>query len=106
MIYSQTPGNLFSLHKLKGNHTFTTQAVTIGNAKDEADPDVKEEGEGEIEPLVDKEVKVSGRADGTDQSMKCIIHFAKVVKLYQQKSRSCFRYRSPNHLVQDCPKDN
>ena len=42
---------------------------------------------------------------GTDQLMEYIIHFAKVVRLYQQKNRSCFWGESSCHLVQDCPKD-
>ena len=40
-----------------------------------------------------------------DQPIEYIVHFAKVVKLYQQKNRSCFGCRSPEHLMQDCPKD-
>ena len=42
---------------------------------------------------------------GTDQPLKYIILFTKAVELYQQKSRSCFGYGSPDHLMQDCPKD-
>ena len=40
MIHSQMPGNLFLSHKLRGNHTFTAQAVTIGNDKAEEDSSV------------------------------------------------------------------
>ena len=39
--YPQTPGNLFPSYKLKGNHTITAQAVTIGNAKGKADSGAK-----------------------------------------------------------------
>ena len=83
VICSKTPGNLFPSWKLKGNHTFITQAATVGNAKGKADSGVKQEGEGETKPLADKEVKVLGGAEGTDQPMENSIHFAKVVKLYQ-----------------------
>ena len=63
------------------------------------------EGEGKMEPSTDKEARALGRVGGTDQPMEYIISFAKVVKLYQQKNRSCFRFRSPDHLMWDCPKD-
>ena len=104
-IHSQTPRNLFPSHKLEGNHTFTTQAVTIWNTEGEADSGAEQEGEGEMESLADKEVKVSGRVEGPDQPMEYIIHFAKAVKLYQQQIRSCFGCGSSNHLRWDCPKD-
>ena len=103
-IHSQTPGNIFPLHKLKGNHTFTTWAVTVENAKGEADSGSKQGGEGETEPLADKEAEASGRAEGTDQSIEYIVCFTKVVEHYQQQTRSCFRCGSPNHLIWDCPK--
>ena len=67
-IHSQTPGNLFPLCKWKGNHTFTIWAATIGNAEGEADSGAKQEGEGEMEPLAHKEVKASGRAEGTESA--------------------------------------
>ena len=57
-IYYQTPGNLFPLCRLKDNCTFTTQAVTVGNAEGEADSGAKQE---ETEASADKEVKASGR---------------------------------------------
>ena len=79
--------------------------MTIGNDEVEADSGVKQEGEGEMEPLADEEGKASGRAGGTDQPMDYIVCFAKAVKLYQQKNRSCFRCGSPDQLIQDCPKD-
>ena len=41
-----------------------------------------------MEPLADEEVKVSGRAERTDQPMEYIICFAKVVKLYQQNTEA------------------
>ena len=37
--------------------------------------------------------------------MEYIVHFAKAVKLYQQKNKNCFGCGSPDHFVQDCPKD-
>ena len=50
-----------------------------------------------MEFLTDEEVKASERADVSDQSMEYIVHFTKAVKLYQLKSRSCFRCWSPEH---------
>ena len=79
--------------------------MTIGNAKAKADSGMKQEGEGEMKPSANEEVKASGRVEGIDQPMEYIVHFAKAVKLYQQKNRSCFGYGSPNHLLWDCPKD-
>ena len=104
-ICSQTQGNLFPSCKLKGSCTFTNYAATVGNAKGKADSGVKQEGEGEMEPLADKEVKASGRVQGTDQPMEYIFHFAKVVELYKQKNRHCLGCWSPDQLMQDCPKD-
>ena len=69
---SQTPGNLFPLHKLKSNHIFTAQAATVGNDEVEADTGAKQEG-GETEPLADKGVQASGRGGGTGWPMECII---------------------------------
>ena len=103
--HSCNHGNLFPSCNLKGNHTFTTTAMTTGNAEGEADSGAKQKGEGEMEPSPDKEVKASGGVEGTYQPMEYIVHFVKVVKLYQQKNRSCFRCSSPKHLVQDCLKD-
>ena len=79
--------------------------MTTGSVEGKADSDVKEEEEGETEPLADKEVEVLGRIEETDQPMEYIICFAKAVELYQQKNRSCFRCRSPDHLMWDCTKD-
>ena len=104
MRCSQAQGNLFPSCRLKGNCTSTSPAVTVGNDEGEADSSAKQEGE-EMEPLADEEVKALGRAGGTDQPMGYIICFAKVVKLYQQKNRSCFGCSCPNHLMWDCPKD-
>ena len=89
------PGNLFPSHKLKGNCTFATQAVTIRNDKDEEDPGVKLEGEGEREPSADEDVEALGEV--TDQSIKNIIHFAKEAELYQKINKNCFGYGSPDH---------
>ena len=85
MTHSQTPGNLFPSHKLKGNCTLTTQAATIENDEGEADSSAKQVGEGEMEPLADEEVKVSGRVGGTDQPMEYIVCLTKAFELYQQK---------------------
>ena len=104
-ICSQTPGNIFPSKKLKGNHTFTTWAVTIESVKGEADSGEKQDKEGEMKLSADKEVKVSARREETDKPMEYIVCFPKVVELYQQKNRSYFGCGSPNHLMWDCPKD-
>ena len=89
-------------------HTFTTQGATIGNKEGERDSSAKQEGEGEMEPSADKEVKASG---GTDQTIEYIIHLI-YYSLHQgiqtiptEKNRSCFGCWSPNYLMWDCPKD-
>ena len=53
MMYSQMPGNLFPSHKLKGNHTVTTQAVAVRNDKAKEDQGMKPEGKREMELSVD-----------------------------------------------------
>ena len=80
MTCSQMPGNLFPFHKLKGNCTHAAQAVTVGNDEVEEDPGVKQEGEGETEPSADEDVEASGRVGETDQCIKYITCFAKVVE--------------------------
>ena len=47
VMHSQLTGNLFPSDKLKGNHTFTAWAMTIGNDEAGKDPAVKPDGEGE-----------------------------------------------------------
>ena len=97
MTCFQTPVNLFPSHKLKGNCTFTAWAVTIGNDEVVEDSSPKQEG-GEMEPSADNDLKASGRAWGTDQSVEYIIDFTKAIELYQKK-RNCFGCGSPDHLV-------
>ena len=58
-----------------------------------------------MEPLADDKVKASGRVEGTDQPMEYIICFAKVVKLYQQKTEVVLGAGVPDHLMWDCLKD-
>ena len=99
------PGNLFPSCKLKGNHTFTAWAATVGNDLAEEDPGVEQEGEEETEPSADEEVEVLGKVKEADQSIKYIAHFIKVVELYQKKKKNSFMCGSPDHFVQDCPKD-
>ena len=94
-MHSQMPGNLFSLYKLKGNHTFTTQAVTIGNDYTEEDPSVKLEGEGEMEPSADENVEASDRVGDTNESDRFIVCFTKAVELYQKKNKNCFGCGEP-----------
>ena len=105
MAHSQTPWNLSHPCKLKGNCTFTAQAVTIRNDDAEEDPGAKLEGEGEMELSADEDVEASGGVEETDQSIEYIICFAKAVELYQKKNKNCFGCGSPDHLVWDCPKD-
>ena len=102
---SQTSGNLFPLHNLKGNCTFTAQAVTIGSNEVDKNSSAKREGDAETTTSAAEEAKTSAREGGIDQCMEYIIHFANAVKLYEQRNRSCFGCRSPYHVMWDCPKD-
>ena len=99
VMHSQMLGNLFPPQKLKGNHTFAAQAVTIGNDVAEEDLDVEQEGKEEMEPSTDQEVEALGKVMEADQFIKYITHFAKLVELYQNKNKNCFRCRSPDHVV-------
>ena len=56
--------------------------MTIGSVEGKADSCVKQEEEGEMEPLADEEVKALGGTGETDQPMEYIIYFAKGLKLY------------------------
>ena len=105
MTCSQMPGNLFPSHKLKGNPTSIAWAVTIRNYEAKENSSVKEEGEGEIDPSADEDVKVSSREEETDQTIEYIVDFGKVVELYQKKNKSCFGCGSPDHLIWNCSKD-
>ena len=71
--HPQKPGNLFPSCKLKGNHAFATQAVTIGNDVAEEDPGVEQEGEEETEHSADQEVEASGKVEEDDQYIEYII---------------------------------
>ena len=84
---SQMSGNLFPSHKLKGNHTFTTQTAITGNDEAEEDSSVKQEGD--MEPSADKDVEASSRVGEMDQTIEYIICFIKVVELYQKKNKNC-----------------
>ena len=42
---------------------------------------------------------------GVDQLVGYIVHFANAVKLYQRKNQNCFGCGSPDHPMEDCPKD-
>ena len=57
VTHSQTSGSLFPSCKLKGNHTFTTWAVTIGSNEVEEDSSVKQGGDGETESSAEEEVE-------------------------------------------------
>ena len=65
--------------------------MTIGSKNVEEDTSVKQGGDGGSESLADKKAETSGRVGGTDQPMKYIIHFTKVVKLYLSR---------PNHSLE------
>ena len=112
-IHSQTPGNVFPncreciplmqaegqlyFHYLSCNHwkwcRWSRLQCEAGRRRRD------------VELLADDEVEVSGGAGGTGELKEYIICFTKTVKLYQQKNRSCFGYRIPDHLMWDCPKD-
>ena len=81
--------------------------MTIGNDEAEEDSSVKQEEEGEMELSAneDEDVEASGGIGETDQPVEYIIHFAKVVELYQKKKRNCFGCGSYDHLIQYCLKD-
>ena len=79
--------------------------MAIGSNEAEENSIAKQEGGGEIASLADEEAKTSGRVAGTTQTVEYIICFGKAGKLYQQKNRSCFGHRSPDHLMRDCLKD-
>ena len=64
------PGNLFSLCKLEGKHTFATQASTVGSDMTEEDPGVKQEGQEETEPSADEEMEVPGKVKEADWSIE------------------------------------
>ena len=59
--------------------------ATIGSVEGETDSGAKQEGE--MESFTDNEVKASGGAEETNQPMEYIVHFTKVVELYQQKKQ-------------------
>ena len=105
IMHFQMPGNLFPSHKLKGNCTFPTWAVTIGNDEVKEDPGVKLEREGEMELSADKYIEVLHGVGETNQSIKYIVHFTKAVEIYQKINKNCFGCGSPDRLIQDCPKD-
>ena len=98
MMSSQMQGNLFPSLKLKGNCTFTNQAVTIGNDETEEDSSVKQEGEGEKEPSAE-DVEASGRVGEMNQTIEYINCFAIAVELYQKKNKNCFGCGAPDYLI-------
>ena len=105
LTHFQTSWNLFLSCMLKSNYTFTAWAATIGSNEVEENSGAKQEGDGQTASSADKEAKTSGGLGGMDQPVEYIVCFAKAVKLYQQKNRSCFGCRSSDHLMRDCPKD-
>ena len=62
--------------------------MTVGNGKAGKDSGAKPEGKEERESSAGKEVEASSGAGGTDQSVEFIIHFAKVVELYEKKNKT------------------
>ena len=103
--WPKTSGYLFPSGKLKGNHTFTVQSTTVESIGAEEDLSVKPEREEEAESSDEEDPETSSGIGGAIQSVRYIICFANVVKLYQQKNANCFRCGSPDHLIRDCPKD-
>ena len=96
MTCSQTPGNLFPSHKLKGNCTFTAQSATVENNKAEEDSGVKPEGEEEAESTAGEDVETSNKGEEADQSVGYIVCCANAVELYQNKNQN-FGCSSPDH---------
>ena len=72
--------------------------MTVGNDEVEADSGVKQEGEGEMEPSADEEVKTSGRVGGTDQPMEYIIHFARQSNCTNRKTVFQVRESQTPHM--------
>ena len=66
---------MFPSRKLKGNCTFTAQIAIVESVGTEGDSTAGPEGEEEA------------------------------VNLYQKKNQNCFRCGTPDHLVNNCPKD-
>ena len=68
--------------------------MTVANDEAEEDPDEKPEGGGETELLAEEDVEVLGRVGEMDQSIEYIIHFAKVVELYQKNQELLWVWES------------
>ena len=88
MMHSQMPGNLFPWCKLKGNHTFAAQAMTVRNDEAKTDQGVKLEGEGDMEPSVDEDAEASNRGGETNQPVKYIFCLLKQMKYIKRKTRT------------------
>ena len=102
---SQTPGNVFTSQKLKGNHTFTAWSCTVENNEAEEDSGVKPEGKGEADSSAGEDTETSSGVGGADQLLGYIVPFMNTVELYQKKKWHCFRCGSPDYLMRDCSKD-
>ena len=72
--------------KLKGNHTFTAWAATIGSNEVEENSGVKQEEDEKTASPADEEAKTSGQVRGMDWPIEYIVCFAKVAKLHQHKT--------------------
>ena len=101
IAHSHTSGNLFPSQKLKGSHTFTARSVMVESNRVPEDSGTIEE----VESFDREDPKTSGGVKGADQSLGYIVHLVSTVELYQKKNQNCFRCGSPDHLVNDCPKD-
>ena len=99
ITHSQTSGNLFTSQKLKGNHTFTTQSVTVESNEAEEDSGMKPEGEEEAKSSAGEDAETSSGVGVADPSVGYIDHFANAVKLYQIKNQNGFGCGSPDHLM-------
>ena len=105
ITHSQSSGNLFPSWILKGSCTFTTQSAAMGSNEGEEDSGVNTEEEEKAEPSAGEDARTSSGVGGTYQSVRYIVCFANVVKLYQRKNRNCFRCGSPDNYVNDCLTD-
>ena len=86
VTHSQTSGNLFLSQKLKGSHTLTAPSARVESNRLAEDSCMKaEEAEDAKSSDEQNPENLSGIA-GADQSVGYIIHFANMVKLYQQKN--------------------
>ena len=71
----------------------------------EEDSGPKPDRKKEAETSAEEDTGMTGEVGNVDPSLGYIMQFANMVKLYQKKNHNCFWCGSPDHLVDDCPKE-